>query len=251
MSMLEPEPYVCYHCKEESLKITVYSFSIFKPLIFRTDGSCANHPVHTDSDYVLFCPHCEKFLIGKKLKRGRDKTPEEKANRFKPSMISFFDIEKKYFTGSKKWNEEMEKSRKARENEEPDKLRWFGGLHSCREILFALKAEDFLNDEDVRYQLRLNYWRENNRHEYPFDDDPNATPQIYEKLMEAWDGHADERYMYRAELLRNTEKFKKSNELLKNPEPKYEPVIKKYKKWAKVIRTMNGLKYKRTIEINV
>lgn len=250
MSVLEPELYVCYHCKAESLKITIYSYSMFNPLIFRTDGYCTNHPVHTDDDLVMWCPHCEKFVIGKDLKRGRDKTKAEREGRFKKGVFNFFITRKKYFPGSKKYMEELRKSKAAQDVEDPHELRWFAGMHSCEEIVFALQSPELQNEEDIRYKLRLSYWRKNNHDDYGFDDQ-SATEEIYKKLMLAWEEQTDERYLFKAEMLRNMGEFKESNELLKNPLPQYEAILKKHKKWVRVIRTLNGLKYKKSLEINI
>ena len=190
-------------------------------------------------------------MISKNLKRGREKPKEELERGFKKSGLSYFELEKKYFPGSKKWNEEWEKSKASREVENPNALKWYRGLHSCRDILFALQSPELREDEPIRYQLRLMYWRDNNRSEFSFDDDPQATPKIYEKLRQAWEGQTDERYLFKAEMLRNMGKFKESNELLKKPLPEYEPILAKHKKWAKVIKTLNGLKYKKSFEINI
>ena len=165
-------------------------------------------------------------------------------------MFSFYNDKTKYFHGSKKYKESLRKINIVSETK-TKKLEWYSGLNSCLDICFALRAEEFKNDEDVRYQLRLNFWRQNNKWDYPFDDFPEATAQIYEKLMNAWHNQTDERYLYRAEMLRNMGKFKESNELLKNPLPEYKPVLEKHKKWVKVIKTMNRLKYKKTIEITI
>ena len=95
------------------------------------------------------------------------------------------------------------------------------------------------------------YWRKYNQSNFNSDHEIDAAEIIYEKLMEAWEGQTDERYLFKAEMLRNMGKFKESNELLKNPLPQYEPILAKQKKWARVIKTLNGIKYKNSLEINI
>lgn len=84
--------YNCYLCNGESLKPT--TFQDRPVFIYRTDGSIPNHPGQM-YNYILYCPHCEKFVFGNKLKKGRYQTSEEKESRINPNMFSFYKDKKK------------------------------------------------------------------------------------------------------------------------------------------------------------
>ncbi len=234
----------CYHCKEKSVRTVVFSSSRFSPLVYRTDGYCINRG--TIFELVEWCTYCEKFVITPRLGSGEFYEESKKGlsinelHKLFKQQENLFPNSKASTEISKKMNESFDKS---------DLLPYFKTLHTPFELRFAINSSELAHEPEILYMLKLRYWQLQNTKDVRVEDIQKDI--VYKDLLNYWENKTDESYLYRIEMLRNMSRFDESMELIKSPSSEYLPIMKKYKKRVRVIKTMNKLKISQAVEINI
>jgi hypothetical protein len=261
----EPQLYECIYCKQGSLRLTMRSYSWQYSHVRRTDGSFFNHS--RGRDIVTWCVNCEKFNVLSKMKWIRSFTDVERNEQFAAkgsrNTLDWSKMSKKFMLGSKKYNEYYKEWTDSMLPESQDGLtdselkkgpKWFRCLQGPEEIKLALMSSELARDSITLYKLRVQFWQAINEEGacgLTLNVLQPEADEIFSKLIHHWKGRADERYLFKAEMLRNLGEFKRSSRLLLNSAKKYLPVLEKYPGWVQVLKTMNDLKLMQTVEIRV